>query len=85
MKQNRTVLFIVLASTLVFLRACVNPVPDSTPIPTAEPTSEPQPTTTEAGVESDYYSYIDGVWTRYFEDELTFPFFLPEEMERDDS
>ena len=85
MKQNRTFSFIILASTLVFLSACVNPVREPTPMPTAEPTPEPQPTATEARVESDYYAYNEGVWTRYFEDELTFPFFLPEEMEEDSS
>lgn len=85
MKQNRAFIFIILASTLVFLSACVNPVREPTPMPTAEPTPEPQPTATEARVESDYYSYNEGVWTRYFEDELTFPFFLPEEMEEDSS
>ncbi|MHB8807117.1 MAG: hypothetical protein ACYC59_06000 [Anaerolineaceae bacterium] len=85
MKQNRAFLFIILASTLVFLSACVNPVREPTPIPTAEPTPEPQPTATEARVESDFYSYNEGVWTRYFEDELTFPFFLPEEMEGGDT
>jgi len=85
MKHNRAFLFIILASTLVFLSACVNPVREPTPMPTAEPTPEPQPTATEARVESDYYSYIEGVWTRYYEDELTFPFFLPEEMEGGDS
>lgn len=85
MKQNRACSFIVLASTLVFLSACVNPVSDLTPIPTAEPTPEPQPTATEVRVESDYSSYNEGVWTRYYEDELTFPFFLPEDMDGDDS
>ena len=76
-----SLLFILI--TVVLLSACAQPAPEPTPVPTLEPS--PQPTATAVRVESDYYSYADGTWTKYYEDELTFPFFLPEDMEEESS
>ena len=79
MKQNRKLLFLTLACSIILFSACGTPTPEPTATP--EPTEEPQPTATEARVESAYFSYTDGEWSRLFEDELSFPFFLPEEMD----
>ena len=78
-----SLLFILI--TVVLLSACAQPALEPTPVPTQEPTLKPQPTATEARLESDYYSYTDGIWTKYYQDELTFPFMLPEDMEEGSS
>ncbi len=76
---NRKLLFLTLACGIILFSACGTPTPEPTATP--EPTEEPQPTATEARVESAYFSYNDGEWLRLYEDELNFPFFLPEEMD----
>ena len=80
MKQIKGFLFLILACGITLLSACGTPAPEPTATPA--PTEAPQPTATEARVESAYFSYTDGEWSRLFEDELSFPFFLPEEMDK---
>lgn len=79
MKQIRASLFLILACGITLLSACGTPAPEPTATPV--PTEEPQPTATEVRVESNYFAYTDGEWTRFYEDELSFPFFLPEDMD----
>jgi len=83
MKNRPALSFLFILITVVLLSACAQPAPEPTPVPTLEPS--PQPTATAVRVESDYYSYADGTWTKYYEDELTFPFMLPEDMEEGSS
>ena len=60
------------------------PLPTDTPtpteIPTEEPTPEPQPTATAERVESGFYARQDGIWQIVYEDEMTGPVILPEEL-----
>lgn len=83
MKNRSSSFLLIVLITVVLLSACTQPAPEPTPVPTLVPS--PQPTATAVRVESDYYSYADGVWTRYYQDELTFPFMLPEDMEESSS
>jgi len=86
--DQRKFFFITLTLLLVFLSACgttPQAIPEPTAIPTSAATSTPQATATQARVESDYYFYQDENWVRLYEDEITFPFFLPEDMQADGS
>ncbi len=83
MKNRPALSFLFILITVVLLSACAQPAPEPTPVPTLEPS--PPPPATAVRVESDYYSYADGTWTKYYEDELTFPFMLPEDMEEGSS
>jgi len=83
MKNRPAASLLFILIPVVLLSACAQAAPEPTPVPTLEPS--PQPTATAVRVESDYYSYTDGVWTRFYQDELTFPFMLPEDMEESSS
>ena len=89
MKLYTVFLFLLVPCSLVLLSACGPTTPEATPQPTAIPTSEatstPQATPTETRVESDFYFYRDGEWVRLYEDEITFPFLLPEDMQPEGS
>lgn len=74
---------IVLLTLSILIAACgqaPTPEPTATVPPTEVPTPEPQPTATEVHVESGFYAYSDDGWMPIFEDEMTGPIFLPEEM-----
>ena len=54
--------------------------PAPTQVPTEAPTEEPQPTAKIERVESGFYRRTDAGWTPIYEDEMTSPVFLPEEL-----
>jgi len=89
MHTSKFTILIALLTTALLICGCAQPAasPDIVEeaakeivVPTEIPTQEPQPTATETRIESGFFTYIGNVWATVYEDEMTFPVFLPEEM-----
>ena len=83
MSKNTVFLIVILLFTGI-LTACgpaATPEPTALPIPTNTP--EPEATATAVRVDSGLLIYGADGWTTLYEDEITSPFFLPEDMSGD--
>jgi hypothetical protein len=80
-------LIITLLTLSLLAAACSQPsapLPTETALPVVEPTKsptiQPQPTATEERIESGFYTRVDGSWNLLYEDEITGPVLLPEDL-----
>jgi len=81
--MHKKVIIISLLLIPALISACSPapaPEPTDTPVPTEAPTPTPEPTATEERVESGFYTNAGGAWAPIYDDEMTGPVFLPEDM-----
>lgn len=83
--HKQSVMILILASFIVngcgqAAVALPTDTPAPTEISTEVPTSEPSPTATPERVASGFYARQDGEWQMLYEDEMTGPVILPEEL-----